>query len=301
MTDTGLNDIPTFLDVVETGSFTAAAARHRVTRSAIAKSIARTEARLGIRLFHRTTRQQTLTDEGSRYYEHCRRWLAELRDMETALRDERQGAEGRVKISAPVLFGRHCVAPVMRELLRTHPRLDVAISFSDRVVDIADEGFDLAIRIGELPDSSSLIARPIGRQRMGIYASPVYLAAHGRPTTIEEIQAHTGILYGTASDHSRWRVLDHDGQQREIRMQGRQCHDDLQVIADAAIEGDGLAWLPCWLGNPYVKTGQLDSVMDYNRVLSFDIHVIWPRSAYLPYRTRLTIEALLERIPQRMG
>lgn len=301
MFDARLNEIPAFLEVVEAGSFAAAAVRANVTRSAIAKSIARTEARLGVRLFHRTTRQQTLTEEGSRYYEHCRRLLTELRDMESALRDERQGAEGCVRITAPVLFGRHCVAPVLRGLLRAHPRLEVEMSLSDRVVDVPAEGFDLAVRIGELADSTSLVARKIASQRMAIFASPAYLAERGRPVSVEELQQHTGILYGKSPQRPTWRVRDAEGVSRDIRLAGRERYDDLQAVADAAVEGGGLAWLPRWLGAPYVAAGGLELVMDSDRVMSVDIHAVWPQTKYLPQRTRLTIDALAAQVPVFMG
>jgi DNA-binding transcriptional LysR family regulator len=301
MLETRLNEIPTFLEVAEAGSFAAAALRCNVTRSAIAKSIARTEARLGVRLFHRTTRSQTLTDEGARYYEHCHRLLTDLRDMEAALRDERQGAEGRVRISAPLLFGRHCVAPVLRGLLRTHPRLEMEMSLSDRVVDVTAEGFDLAVRIGDLEDSTRLVARKIASQRMAIFASPTYLAEHGMPTSVEELPSHTGILYGKSLQCSCWRVRTTDGKSLDIRLSGRECYDDLQAVADAAVEGGGLAWLPRWLGAPYVATEQLALVMDSDRVLSVDIHAVWPKTNYLPQRARLAIDTLVAQVPIYMG
>ena len=301
MPEVRLNEIALFLDVVEAGSFSLAAVRGHVTRSAVAKSIARTEARLGVRLFHRTTRQQTLTDEGARYYEHCRRMMTDLRDMEAALRDERQGAEGRVRVTAPVLFGRHCVAPVLRTLLRTHPQLEVEVSLSDRIVDVSGEAFDVAVRIGELADSTSLVARKIASQRMAIFASPAYLAKNGRPGSVDELSRHAGILYGRSPQHQTWRVSDVDGTGRDIRLGGRERYDDLQAVADAAVEGGGLAWLPRWLGAPYVASGNLALVMDSDRVMSVDIHVVWPQTKYLPQRTRLTIDALAAQVPVFMG
>lgn len=162
MLEDSFSGIATFLAVVEAGSFATAAARIRVTRSAVAKSIARLEARLGVRLFHRTTRQQTLTAEGSRYFEHCSRLMADLRDVESAIHDGRHGLEGRVRISAPVLFGRRCVAPVLRSLIRTHPQLELEAEFTDRVVDVLADGVDLAVRIGPIADSTTLVARKIG-------------------------------------------------------------------------------------------------------------------------------------------
>ena len=190
-----LNGIEAFVQAAEAGSFALAAERLRLTRSAVGKSIARLEARLGVRLFHRTTRQQSLTDDGQAYYDRCVRALAELQAAEAELDSGRREPQGRLRVTAPLVFGRHCVAPVLRELAGRYPQLEVDISFSDRVVDLIDEGYDLGIRVGDLPDSSSLAARRLGLQTMGIGASPAYIAAHGRPVTAQEMQAHAGIIY----------------------------------------------------------------------------------------------------------
>ncbi|MBS5992406.1 MAG: LysR family transcriptional regulator, partial [Acinetobacter baumannii] len=144
--------IVTFIAVVETGSFSGAAFRMNLTRSAIAKSISKLEQRLGLRLFHRTTRQQSLTHEGGIYYEHCLGMLNDINALESELRDGQVGPEGKIRISCPVLFGRRCVAPVLRILTRLHPKILFETEFSDRVIDILAEGFDLAIRIGPVAD-----------------------------------------------------------------------------------------------------------------------------------------------------
>src|SRR5882724_11319726 len=147
-----LSGIAAFVQAVEAGSFAQAAERMQMTRSAVGKSIARLEERLGVRLFHRTTRRQSLTHDGQAYYERCVRVLAELEAG-------RREPSGRLRVSAPVIFGRRCVSPVLLSLARKYPGLAVDVSFSDRVVDLIEEGFDLAVRIGTLPDSGSLAAR----------------------------------------------------------------------------------------------------------------------------------------------
>jgi DNA-binding transcriptional LysR family regulator len=297
MFEDNLNGIATFLTVVESGSFAAAAARINVTRSAVAKSIARLEGRLGVRLFHRTTRQQTLTDEGGQYYEQCGRLMADLRDVESALHDGRQGLKGRVRVSAPILFGRRCVAPVLRSLIHTHPQLEVQAEFSDRFVDVLADGFDLAIRVGPIADSTSLVARKIGTQHMAIFASPEYLAANGSPSSVADLAQHTGILYGRSSQARAWSIRDADGARRDILLHSRERYDDLQVIADSAVEGGGLAWLPRWLGAPYMASGKLMLVMDSDRVEAVDIYAMWPQNRYLPQRTRTLIDALATQVP----
>jgi len=301
MFEDNLNGIATFLAVVESGSFAAAAMRIHVTRSAVAKSIGRLEGRLSVRLFHRTTRQQTLTDEGRQYYEQCSRLMTELKDIESGLHDRKRSLEGRIRISAPVLFGRRCVAPVLRSLIRAHPQLELQAAFSDRFVDVVADGFDLVVRVGPMADSTTLVARKIGSQRMAIFASPDYLKAKGFPSSVDDLADHTGIMYSQSIQARTWSVRDPDGSSREVRLNGREYYDDLQVIADSAVEGGGLAWLPRWLGAPYVDDGTLTLVMDSDRVMAVDIYVVWPRNRYLPQRTSTLIDALATQVPGLMG
>jgi DNA-binding transcriptional LysR family regulator len=287
-----LNNIDVFVSAVETGSFAQAAERLRLTRSAVAKSIARLERRLGVRLFHRTTRSQHLTEDGHTYYERCVRALAELEAADAVFETRRNVPTGHLRITAPVLFGRRCVAPVMLELARKYPQLTIEMSFSDRVAALVDEGFDLAVRIGQLPESTALAARRLGAQRMAICASPSYLAARGYPSTIEDVAAHDCIVYSQAGQTATWWVRE-DAQVREVKVSSRLRFDDLQAIADAAVGGAGLAWLPCWLLMPYLRNNELTVVMDAERVLATSIHVVWPRNRHLPSKTRAAIDALI--------
>jgi DNA-binding transcriptional LysR family regulator len=296
MMDDRLSGIATFVQAVEAGSFAQAAERMRLTRSAVGKSIARLENRLGVRLFHRTTRTLSLTEDGQAYYERCVRALAELDAADAALNSGKKEPRGHLRVSAPTLFGRHCVAPVLLELAKRHPELRVEMSFSDRVVDLIDEGFDLAVRIGTLPDSASLAARRLGAQRMGICAAPAYLAEWGRPSELDDLQNHRAITYTRAGQIVPWRVRDAE-QVREVRTDGQIRFDDLQVITDAAVLGAGLAWLPCWLVAPHVRAGELILVMDSERVLAADVHAVWPKARYMPAKTRAAVDLLAARIP----
>lgn len=229
--DDRLGGIAEFVEVVESGSFAAAALRIGVTRSAVAKIVARLERRLGVRLLQRTTRRLSLTDEGLVYYEQCRRVLAELGETEAALDAGRREPSGRLRISAPVLFGRQCVAPVMRRLVERHPRLEVEMSFSDRIADLVNDGFDVAVRVGPLVDTTALVCRPLGMQQMGICASPAYLARHGRPAGVEDLASHVGIAYARGGQVTPWRIVGADGDARELRVSARLRFDDLQAIA----------------------------------------------------------------------
>lgn len=296
-----LNGIGAFVEAAEAGSFALAAERMHLSRSAVGKSIARLEQRLGVRLFHRTTRSQRLTEEGQAYYERCVRALAELDAGASALDSGKSEPIGRLRVTVPVLFGRHCAAPVFLALGRRYPRLKIEISFNDHVVDLVEEGYDLAVRIGNLPDSSSLVARRLGMQRMVICAAPSYLAEHGRPASVAELSRHVGIAYGRSGRIEPWRVSDGAGQVVKPQVETRLVFDDLQAITDAAIAGVGLAWLPCWLMAKHERAGELAIVMGCDSVLAAEIYAVWPQSHYLPTKTRTAIDALVAEIPAKVG
>lgn len=296
-----LKELPTFLAVVEAGSFSAAAGRLNLTRSAVAKSVSRLETQLDIQLFNRTTRRLVLTDEGARYYEDCSHLIRDLRDVGAQLHEGRTEPIGRVRISAPVLFGRRCVAPVLRDLLRRHPQLEIDAEFSDATADVLSGGYDLVVRIGAAGDAAELMTRKIGAQDMAILASPDYLARHGTPATIEDLRAHVGVLYGKSAGGRTWHIRDAGGVRHDVLMNSRQRYDDLEVVLDATIEGGGLAWLPRWLGAPHLATGALQLVLDSDQVQPIDIRAVWPKSKFLPLRTRSVIDALVKRVPEFMG
>lgn len=292
-----LEGVAVFVQVVEAGSLVLAADRMRVTRSTVSRTIAKLERRLGTRLFHRTTRRQSLTEDGFAYYKYCLRALSELDAAEAALESGRREPRGRLRVSLPVLFGRHCVAPVLVSMARKHPKLEVELSFSDRAVDLIDEGFDLAVRIGPLPDTTSLSMRSLGVQRLGIGAAPSYLAAHGTPQRVEDFANHQGIMYSHRGEDAPWQILDEKGNSREAQVHACLRLDDLQTMADMAVKGLGLVCLPYWLLEPYVRTGQLAMVAAATRATSMGIHIIWPQTRYMPSKTRISIDALVAEIP----
>ncbi len=296
-----LKGIGAFVEAVEAGSFALAAERMRLTRSAVGKSIARLEQRLGVRLFQRTTRSQSLTEDGHAYYERCVRALAELDAGALALDSGKSEPVGRLRVSVPVLFGRHCVAPVLLALGRQYPKLIIEISFNDHVVDLVEEGYDLAVRIGKLPDSSTLVARRLGTQRMVICAAPSYLSQHGVPTSVGDLSKHVGIAYGRSGRITPWVVSDSTGHELNPQVDMRLVFDDLQAITDAVVAGLGLAWLPCWLMAKHARTGELEMVLNCDNVLPAEIYAVWPQSHYLPTKTRTAIDALAAEIPGKVG
>ncbi len=296
MSEDRMQGIDTFVQAAEAGSFALAAERMRVTRSAIAKSIARLERRLGTRLFNRTTRKQTLTEHGQAYYERCKRALAEIDAAEAIFDDGRREPTGRLRVSAPVIFGRHYVAPVLTTLANRHARLTIELSCSDRVVDLLGEGFDLAIRLGALRDSATLAARRLVADRFVLCAAPSYLARRGHPQSPDDFSGHTGIVYMYPGPEIPWQMRDANGKLKELRVERRLRFDDVQAIADAAIGGAGIARLPRWLVAPYLRAGQLVLLPDTEGDME-TIHAVWPQTRYLPAKTRAAIDALAKEIP----
>lgn len=292
-----LNGVDVFVAAVESGSFAAASERLHLTRSAVAKTIARVEARLAVRLFHRTTRSLALTDDGQVYYERCVRALEEMRAGEAALDSGRREAAGRVRISVPVLFGRRCVAPVLAQLAIEHPKLELEISFSDRTVDLREDGFDLAIRNGEIGNGAGLMTRTLGLKRMLICASPAYLASHGQPQQLEDVLRHRGIVYSRAGRIRAWVFPQPSGPAIELTPSSQLRFDDLEAIADAAEAGHGLAWLPVWLLRDRIRAGTLTPLFQDLPSIKYETHALWPETPHLPYRVRLVIDALAAALP----
>ena len=293
-----LQGIEEFVAAVEAGSFALAAQRLHVTRSAVAKSIARLEARLDTRLFLRTTRSQSLTEEGHGYYERCRRVLDELDAAEAVTDVARSTAAGLVRLSMPAMLGRLKVGPLLLALARRHPQLSLELAFNDRRVDLAEEGLDLAIRSGPLADTSELIARPVGVQWMALCAAPVYLAERGHPRSIDALDApHEAVLYARDGQVSAWRFHDAEGRLVEVTLPSRLRCDSAEVLLEAAVGGMGLARLPAWLAADALAAGTLVRVFEEPKPFGFELHVIRSRSRYLPLKTRVVIDWLAEYLP----
>jgi DNA-binding transcriptional LysR family regulator len=271
-----------------------------LSRSAIGKTIARLEYRLGVRLFHRTTRTQSLTEEGQAFYERCRRALDEIRSGQAMLESGKHEVTGRLRISMPVLFGRRCVAPLLMEFARQHPRLELDLSFSDRIVDIIEDGFDLAIRNGPLKDSAGLTARRLAYHRMIVCASPAYLKARGTPRSIAELEGHDFITYVRSGEIRTWLFPQEKGAPIEFHPHTRLRFDDLEAIGDAAAAGMGLAWLTCWLVRDHFRSGTLVPVLRDLSGLTFDANAVWPQTPHLPLKMRAVIDMLAARLPKVM-
>jgi DNA-binding transcriptional LysR family regulator len=242
----------------------------------------------------------TLTEDGLAFYERCTRALKELEDAELALESGRLEPVGKVRVSVPVAIGRHCVAPVLYEVVRRHPSLVLEMSFTDRPVDLIEEGYDLAIRNGALPDDPGLMSRALARQRITVCASPAYLEKHGRPASLADLPGHQAIDYANPRYTRSWLFPGDGGTVTEIAMKGRIRLDDLEAIGDAAAAGLGLTWLPYWLIRARIAKGELIPLFD-DPAVEFTTSALWPRAPFLPLRVRVLIDALAARLPAMMG
>lgn len=296
-----LDGVAVFVEAVEAGGFARAAERLVLSRSAVGKAIARLEMRLGVRLFHRTTRAQSLTEDGQIYYERCLRAIEELRAAESLLECGKQEVAGRLRITMPALFGRYCIAPILLDFARQHPKLELELSFGDRPVDLIADGFDLGIRSGPLGEATGLCARPLATQPKVLCAAPDYLQARGRPDTIEALSTHDVLIHWRTGYPYPWLLADAAGRLTEVRLASRLRCDDLEVTADAAVAGMGIAWLPYWLVRERIEAGALVTLWEKRPAASMDSHAVWPVTDYMPLRVRLAIDTLTENLPKVPG
>ncbi|WP_284083631.1 LysR family transcriptional regulator [Acinetobacter nosocomialis] len=298
-----LSAISIFVTVVEAGSFVKAAEQLHLTRSAISKNIARLEEQLGVALFKRTTRSLSMTDEGALFYEHSCRALSEIQNAAALLDQGKINATGRLRMSVPVLFGQLFAAPLMVKFAQQHADLQLEISFNDRTVDLVEEGFDLCIRIGALPDTTQLVAKPIGQHRMLLCASPNYLNENEAVPLeyIEDLDIHTTIADPHFGQIKKWQLQKENSEPLFIKPKAKLLLNDLQAIKNAALAGAGIAWLPDWLIQNELQDGTLVQVLETMSSIAFPIHLVWPTLPFMPLKTRLAIDYLAQHLPSELN
>jgi DNA-binding transcriptional LysR family regulator len=277
-----LKGIETFVAAADLGGFTAAAERLNLTNSAISKSVARLEARLGCRLFERTTRRLALTDEGTAFYATCVRVLAELAEAEAVLAAHGSEPIGRIKVDVPVAFGRIRVMPLLLRLAERHPALRPHVSFTDRYVDIAEEGIDVAVRIGEpRGQAEGLGQRYIGTERRIFCAAPAYLSRRGTPQDRSELLEADRILYGRSDGTaSAWRFDGPDGVEDKAT-DGRIVLGSAEAQVEAVKSAFGIAQLATWLIQDELARGEVIEVLPQFATSGLPLHLVWPKSRQL--------------------
>jgi len=283
-------EIRTFVAVVEAKGFKRAADRMGLVKSAVSRRIRDLEDRLGTRLFNRTTRGISLTGAGEAFYERGRKLLADLSEAEDQVSAGAQAAVGRLRVSAPVSFTVHCVAPVMHDFISRHPRLQVHIEENDRLVDIVSEGYDMAIRISRLKDST-LIQRRISTIRHVCCASPAYLDKHGRPRTPDDVRAHQGVAYGHVEPSRYWMFRD------DVSVEARSTlvMNNGDALCAAAIAGCGLVIVPTFIAHRAIERGELEVVLDDHAREPVALYAVYPSSSHPPAKLRLFVDFLVAR------
>ncbi|KQP07960.1 MULTISPECIES: LysR family transcriptional regulator [unclassified Methylobacterium] len=289
MSSGNIGDIAAFVAAAEAGSFVAAARIRAMTRSGIAKSVGRLEGRLGVRLFHRTTRSLALTDDGRIFLDRCTQILSDLEDAELSMANGSGEPQGLLRLTAPATFGRVVILPVLNRFLASWPKLRAEVSLTDRVNDIIDDGYDLAIRIGEPREHGSLIARTLTRQQDVVVASPGYLSTRPPPLHPDDLTDHACLSYLSAGQHRGWRFAI-DGRTASIRPRARLSLDGGEALRDAAISGAGLAYLPSYVVDDDVANDRLRTVLSAYAAPPVPICALYPSRRHLASKVRRFID-----------
>ncbi len=284
-------DMTVFIAVADTGSMTRAGERLGLSPAVVSKRIATLESRLGVRLLNRTTRRVALTDEGRIYLDRARSIVEQVEDVEAALRGRQTEPRGVLRVTAPASFGRSHISPWVPEFLNTYPGIELHLHLSDKLVDIVEEGVDVAIRIGEMRDSS-LVARRLAPNRRVLCASPEYIAKRGTPSRPDDLVDHDCLMFNDwRATHQSWRFKGPKGQ-FSVRVSGRMVCDISEVLRDAAIGGVGIAMVSVWVVADDITAGRLVTVLDEYPLTDADIHAVYPHRRGLSPKARVWIEFL---------
>lgn len=291
-----LGSIRAFVAVVDNGDFTTAGRKLSMSRSAVGKAVVRLEARLGVRLLHRSTRRVSPTTDGGQFYERCVQLLVDLADAEASVRQDRQEPRGLLKLSLPDAYGRLRIAPILQEYLTRWPHISAEVTFSDRIVDIVSEGYDLAIRIGGIKASTGLISRVVDRIDSVICAAPTYLAARGVPDHADALQGHDQLVFGRGGQLMPWVFNGADSVYQAARSRARLVADSADALRTAALAGLGIANLPHMLVAQDVAAGNLTVVLGDFTPGPIPVHAVYPDRRHLSARVRLLIDLISERL-----
>lgn len=291
-----LQQLNSFLAVVRAGSFVAAADATGLSKAAVSRQVAELEGHLGVRLLHRTTRRLSLTEDGQRFHARASELIALMEELEAETVSSGGEAAGLLRINAPLTFGNLHLAPLWPRFTAAHPKVSLDITLNDRVVDLVEEGYDLAIRITNLP-SSQLVSRRLASTRIVLCASPGYLAAHGNPTHPRELAGHQVISYSYWTGGDDWRFT-RDGTEVQVRVKPRIHTNSGDTCRAAALDGQGIILQPDFLVGPDLKQGTLVELMPEYRSIELGIHAVYASRKHLPMKTRRLVDFLVESFQQ---
>ena len=287
-----------FARVVEAGSFARAAERMGMSTSACSRHVADLEAHLDTRLLNRTTRSLSLTEPGRVFHERCVQVLADLEDAEAVAHAGRARARGNLRISCAVNFGLHHISPLIAPFQQRHPDVRLDISLSDRMVDLVEDGFDMAVRIGE-SRSTSLIARKLGDTCLLTCASPDYLKLHGTPVTPQQLSEHNCLIYEYLPIRNEWRFIDREGGEHRVRVAGSVQTNNGDMLARAAAEGLGICCEPDFIVAEDVAAGRLVPILEGYRPPATTIHAVYPSRRHLSGKVRAFVDFLVDEFERR--
>jgi len=284
----------TFIRVVEAGSISGAADRMGVAKSAVSRRLKELEAHLGVELFHRTTRQMNLTDTGRAFYHQTVRILDDVLEAELATSQAHGTLKGSLKIALPSSFGLMHIGPAINDFLKEHPQVEFDLDFNDREVDLIQEGFDLAIRIANLPDSS-LIARRFAPVKTVMCASPDYLEQMGTPQSPDELIEHQCLVYSLLRDYEYWHLSDTRGNEIKTRIHPYLKASTGEFIRDAAVAGRGIVLIPTFIAYKEIERGTLVPLLKDYRPPQINAYAVYPQTRHLSQRVRTFVDLLVKR------
>lgn len=283
----------TFVCVLETGSFSAAARRLSIGQPAVSKTIAQLEERLGVRLLIRSTRGLTPTEAGDAYYLRAKRAIDDINEAEIVARGSGRGLTGRLRLCAPVTFARMHILPRLGPFMDTHPDLKIDVVLDDRHIDLVAEGIDVALRLGPLSDSS-LVARKLSTRRLVIVGTPAYFARYGEPQTPEDLLDHQAVVYTQSrGGGARW-VFNRGAEQQVINVQGRIQVSAAEGIRTVVLSGLGLAMASQWMFEPEVARGEAVTVLNQWRMPTMDLWAIFPTGRLTSAKARAFVDYLVQ-------
>lgn len=283
-----------FVAVMEAGSFTAAAERLGTGSGQASKLVSRLEADLGVRLLNRTTRAVSPTEAGRAYYDRMRQILDDLDSLDQAIRNDTQAPRGRLRLSAPLTFGSIELAPALNDFAAQYPLIELDVSFSDRVVTIVDEGFDLAVRVGR-PVDSALVARKLCDVRIVLVASDAYIERRGEPKAPEDLAAHECIIDTNFRDPNRWPFRAQDGSALAVPVSGRIRYSNAEACLSAAEAGLGLCCVPAFVAGAAIRAGRVRRLLAGFEPAPYAMHALYPHSRHLAAKVRVLVDFLANR------
>ncbi|MET3899533.1 DNA-binding transcriptional LysR family regulator [Devosia sp. UYZn731] len=290
MAGANLNDIAVFMAVAETGSFSAGAMASGLTRSAAGKAVSRLEDRLGVRLLNRTTRALSLTDEGRSFHAHGLRIVEAVDQAEASVVSPTGIPRGVLRLSAPHAYGQRVLMPFIEKFLAQWPATQIEASFTDRLVDVVEEGFDVVIRFGGTTVDSRLVSRVVARDRYLLVASADYVARHGAPTRLEELANHLCLSFASRGQRQRWRFADTSGHWTTLQVRSRLRLDSGEALHNAVTRNLGIALMPSFLVADDVEAGRFIPVLPEITTESVDVNVVYPDRRLLDPRVRQFID-----------